>query len=483
VLLAAATLGLCGSVVFGVAWYRARGVRSLGIESLGEAERRRLTEELMAISPGIFEPALGNPAIGYTLKPGQRVDAWNDTFVANSLGYRSGPVEKAAESVRVVFVGDSWTFGLGVSEAQAFPRQVQDLARDHSGSTRPVEAWSLALPGYNLLNEVAALETFADQLQPDAVVFCPTINDINSSQTVLPNGSLGHAGQVIDDFGCPAALELRSRVFDSHLYRGRWRRAMAVLGESARKFEARGVPSVVFFVGPWTPAFAHALVAEAGIDSPYLVTPPELAAPQWTNPPPWRHPTPAAHQLYARMVYRALAQQLDWAELEASGSVATVAVHRREAGGDRRPRESDEALRRETARQLVDEFVAGSGSRGQLACGIDPVSGVMGRSAAVFLRRRPQSGRLVVRLRRWVESSFVYPLVVKVTVPSEGGGTCTHLVVPDDGPAERDFAVDVPADLGSRAAIDVLLEAERVGLDPKGSVPWSVAVVRVRQAP
>jgi hypothetical protein len=329
VLLVAASTGLCGSAVLGIAWYRTKNAPLPRIELLTEAERRRLTDKLMAVSPGIFTPALANPVIGYTLKPHETVEAWNDTFVANSLGYRSGPVEKEAGRFRVVFVGDSWTFGLGVSEAQAFPHQVQALARLREASTAQVEAWSLALPGYNLLNEVAALETYADLLHPDAVVYCPTLNDINSSQTVLPNGSLGHAGQRVDDFGCPVALELRSRVFDSHLCRERWRRAMVTLGESARRFEARGVPTVVFFVGPWHEAFAHCLVAEAEIDSPYVITPPKLAAPEWTNPPPWRHPTPQAHELYARMVYRAHRQRT-------GGGSSAGACNRPLAAGERR---------------------------------------------------------------------------------------------------------------------------------------------------
>lgn len=263
----------------------------------------------------------------------------------------------------MVFVGDSWTFGLGVSQAEAFPRQLEGLARRHGAHN--VEAWSLALPGYNLLNQVAALETFADLLQPDAVVVCLTINDINSSQAVLANGSLGRAGQLTDDFGSPVALELRSRIFDSHLFIQRWRRVMSELARAERRFERRGVP----------------------------------------------------------------------------------------------------------IRRL----------RAQLSCGIDHQTGVMGRSSAVFLRRHEGRRNLLLKLRRVGEGSSVYPLELTVTIPSASGGVTHRLIVAAEGPSSQGFAVELPSDLGSATAIDVLLEAERVGIDPSGVMPWSVVVDRIWQ--
>jgi hypothetical protein len=105
----------------------------------------------------------------------------------------------------------------------------------------------------------------------------------------------------------------------------------------------------------------------------------------------------------------------------------------------------------------------------------------MARGGAVFLRRREGSRRLVVELRRVAEGSSVYPLDVTVTVPSAGGGVVERLSVPANGPATQRFTVGLPADLGAAAAVDLLLEADRVGVEPGGTVPWSVVVVRVAQ--
>jgi hypothetical protein len=84
-LLMVASLGLCGTVLFAVAWRHAAST-TLSVEGLGDAERRRLTSELLELSPGIFQPSLVNPAIAYTLKPIQRIRAWGSVFTSNELG-------------------------------------------------------------------------------------------------------------------------------------------------------------------------------------------------------------------------------------------------------------------------------------------------------------------------------------------------------------------------------------------------------------
>jgi len=388
-------------------------------------------------------------------------------------------VAKIPGVTRVVFVGDSWTFGLGVGEDEAFPRQLEALRRDQGSES--VEAWTLALPGYNLLNEIAALDTFADLLDPDAVVFCPSVNDINSSQVVLPNGLLGHAGQLVDDFGSPVVLELRSRVFDSELFHRRWRQATNALARAEGRLEARGVPTVVFFTGPWIPSLAHRLAEEAELRSPYVVTPPELAGPSWLNPPPWRHPNPEAHRVYARMIDRALAPQLGWPGLDDAGTGADVPVHRVGESARDWLTESRQALRQQTESPLSRDFEPGRWTGAQFVSGVDLRSGRMAGGGAVFLHREPTSRLLLLELRRAVDGSSIYPLGVTVTIPSPIADVVQRLEVAADGPSLQRFELELPTDLG--AAIDILLKADRVGVEPNGFVPFSVKVVRVSQAP
>ena len=146
-------------------------------------------------------------------------------------------------------------------------------------------------------------------------------------------------------------------------------------------------------------------------------------------------------------------------------------------------RESDEALRGQTARMLSFDYVPTRRSRAQLSCGIDQQTGVMRRAGAVFLRRREGSRRIVLELRRVADDSSIYPLGLTVTIPSASGGVTHRLTVAAEGPSSQRFALEPPADLGSAAAVDVLIEADRIGVDASGLVPWSVVVVRVSQEP
>ena len=141
-LLALAVAGLTGCVLFAVLWWRASGT---GLESLSPQERQDLLEEALEISPGIYRPAYFAPGLGYTLVPDREIEAWGTRVAANDLGFRSPPSAKPAGTTRVLFVGDSWTFGLGVEAEEAFPARLAELARESAGGD--VQAWSLALPG------------------------------------------------------------------------------------------------------------------------------------------------------------------------------------------------------------------------------------------------------------------------------------------------------------------------------------------------
>src|SRR5687767_10536555 len=69
-------------------WYRAVRSRA-SLDRLSPEQRQELVEEMLAASPGAFTPALFEPAIGYTLRPRQRIEAWGDTFTANEIGFRT----------------------------------------------------------------------------------------------------------------------------------------------------------------------------------------------------------------------------------------------------------------------------------------------------------------------------------------------------------------------------------------------------------
>ena len=481
VLLIIAGLSLAAALVSGLGWWLASRDGGVSVGDLTTDERRLLVEDLLNTSPGVFRPALYDPRVGYTLRPLQEIDQWNDSFRSNGLGYRSGQVRKRPGDFRIVFVGDSWTFGMGVSELEAFPRQLEQLAQLHSGSDLRVEAWSLALPGYNILNETAALDGLVDTLDPDAVVFCPTNNDVDSGHLVLPNGSLSRAPMLVDGFGMNVPLRFQSLFLNSHLFLQRWRHGMNALGALGRRLGERETPALVFFTGRWVESFAHDLIGTAEIDLPYVITPDELSSMKWRNPPPFHHPNPAAHREYARLVYRGLAQVVEWRPLPDDDSPFDSPVHRRlEQRQDWRGK-SEEDLRSLVAQSIEPDFVPKQERALQVGAGVDLLTGRMGRGAVVFLRRLAESREVVVSLGRLPDVEWIYPLGFRVSIPSGSGSTAKRFVLPAGGPDTHRFSIDLPDDIPEGVAVEIIIEAESLSLTENGLAAASMEIVKIEQ--
>lgn len=471
-------LGL--AAVFGFGWWRAARGRT-DLESLSPAARQALFDEALHDNPGAFVPAWYAPGVAYTLRLRQRITAWDDTFTANALGYRAGPPAKPAGTFRVVFVGDSWTFGMGIKEKESFPRQFEALAKELGASPgHPVEAWTLALPGYNTLNEVAALEFFYPRLAPDAVVLAPCSNDMDSSGIVLPNGSLARSQSDRDEFGDDHSRVYRNHSMASFTFLSRWRTCFRAIHAEEERLAARKVPLLLFFTAIWEEPFVHRLIAESGVRAPYVITPKFYTTGKWRNPPPFRHGTPAANRIYGRMVYRGMAATLDWPPAKDSGDESDVPVHRRVPPGDW-VAASDRILAEETAKAIPEEYEPGAGRDDQCVGPMDCATGLVGRATTVLVRRRAGASRLVVDLRRLPEVAYLYPLEVELSVPSPSGGVRSAVVLPADGAEVRSFPLDLPADLPPGAALDVVIRAAGAGMAPEGFAGRSLRIVRIGQ--
>ncbi len=93
----------------------------------------------------------------------------------NSLGLRDDEmsVEKPAGTLRVLVLGDSVTFGVGVHRDKAFPNQLERLMRPFGN----VEVINAGVPGYTAYNELQYYLTEGRKLEPDIVVLGFCMND------------------------------------------------------------------------------------------------------------------------------------------------------------------------------------------------------------------------------------------------------------------------------------------------------------------
>jgi len=138
-----------------------------------------------------FQPVfLADPEVGYTLRPGHHGVVLGADLRVNSRGFRGGewPEVKPEGHLRVAVIGDSHAFGYGVGESEALPARLAAHLADRRAS--PVETLNFAVPGYTARQELAALETKALPLAPDAVAVVLCDNDERADLWVDDGGWL-----------------------------------------------------------------------------------------------------------------------------------------------------------------------------------------------------------------------------------------------------------------------------------------------------
>ena len=92
-------------------------------------------------------------------------------IVSNAQGLRADHIidPKPSDRVRILFVGDSCTFGYRVAHDETFVATAQRRLRAAS-ATVEVECINAGVPGYSLFQGWRFLETRAPLLEPDLVV-------------------------------------------------------------------------------------------------------------------------------------------------------------------------------------------------------------------------------------------------------------------------------------------------------------------------
>ena len=103
----------------------------------------------------------------------------------NSAGFRGRHYNQTKpDSVwRIVAIGDSVTYGLGVEASEAFPGLLE--ARLNQTADESVEVLNFGPPGYNTFQASTLLQTRAIQYEPDLVVLTFTPDDVETSPVII----------------------------------------------------------------------------------------------------------------------------------------------------------------------------------------------------------------------------------------------------------------------------------------------------------
>ena len=119
-----------------------------------------------------------DPETAYRLVPGQVSHTHDQPVFVNSLGLRAAEVSRAVPPAteRIVALGDSQTFGVGLTLADSWPGQLE-LALNHGGARR-WEVLNAGLPASDTCQQVAILGRLLRELEFDAVVLGFYANDV-----------------------------------------------------------------------------------------------------------------------------------------------------------------------------------------------------------------------------------------------------------------------------------------------------------------
>lgn len=115
------------------------------------------------------------------------------TYTVNDDGFRGRPatVPKPAGVRRVMFLGDSFTFGWGVNDEETFCVRLEKLLNDSDAGDDVVwECLNLGVSGYNTIQERLLFEESVDRFNPDVVALVYYRNDTEPNLESKSNPAL-----------------------------------------------------------------------------------------------------------------------------------------------------------------------------------------------------------------------------------------------------------------------------------------------------
>ena len=137
--------------------------------------------ELKAL--GIDDSVVENdPELFWRLAPNQNRSADGFPFrgvISNSQGLRADhgiPPEKPPGEIRILFLGDSCTFGYGLLHTETFVYQVEQMLRTQFPNVQ-LQCINAGVPGYTLFQGLRLLETQGSRYHADLVVANFGFND------------------------------------------------------------------------------------------------------------------------------------------------------------------------------------------------------------------------------------------------------------------------------------------------------------------
>jgi lysophospholipase L1-like esterase len=108
---------------------------------------------------------------------------------SNELRDREFAIPKPPDTYRVLVLGDSFTWGVGLDIEETIPKQLEAALRTTTAST--IEVINAAVPGMNTVNELAMLKEHGLKYEPDMILLVYLLNDIDFKPELAPQAYAG----------------------------------------------------------------------------------------------------------------------------------------------------------------------------------------------------------------------------------------------------------------------------------------------------
>jgi len=131
-----------------------------------------------------------DPYVGYVMRPRADVEMHETAVRTGPLGMRRRFLpQRAEDALRIVVLGDSVAFGLGVGDRETIAHELEKVLTVARGPDEPeVVCRTVAMPGWNHRNAVSYLLDHLDAWAPDVVVYMPIGNDLEDGRGVYESG-------------------------------------------------------------------------------------------------------------------------------------------------------------------------------------------------------------------------------------------------------------------------------------------------------
>jgi hypothetical protein len=268
--------------------------------------------------------------IGYRLRPGLDGEFHHARYQINSIGLRGPELDspKPKGEKRILVLGDSVVFGIGVNNDQTIPAVVERFASQNSVGSARHRIVNMGVPSYNTEQEFIQFESLGQSLEPDAVVLLFSSNDIEAKNWAFPGSWI--ADRVQRSYALSLTMSMvyrvreatrsRSAVNESHVFGKddpRWQAVSESLARIKSFCDLSSIPFAVVYLGK-PGQFPYDLLEETGKDHKIDVFGinasvdsrwPDADSPEYRNSLTDSHPNQAGCEMLGQLIYESLRQR------------------------------------------------------------------------------------------------------------------------------------------------------------------------------